>query len=563
MKQSKLFAPTTKEIPKDAIEASHQLMLRAGFIRQVTGGMYAYLPLADRILNKIQTIIRQEMEAIDANEMLMPAMIPSELWQKSGRFNTYGPLLYKLKDRKDREFIMAPTHEETFTKIIGDDIKSYKKLPITVFQLQTKYRDELRPRNGLLRGREFIMKDAYSFSADQEGLNQAFDSMDSAYHKIFDRINLDYRVIEADAGAMGGRVSKEFSAIADAGEDIIVYSDKSDYAANIEMAVDGLQPIVSDQALLNVEEINTPEVKTIDALAKFLEVEKNELVKTLIYKADEQLIAVLLRGDFELNEVKLKNDLQVDQLDPATPDEVVAQIGAHFGSLGPMNLPVEIKIYVDNLVAKSKNLIVGANKDGIHLKNVNFDRDFKVEKINDYRLVRQDDLAVDGGKLQFTKGIEIGHIFKLGTFYSDSLNAKVQTKDGQLENIIMGSYGIGVSRLLSAIAEQNHDDKGFVWPKSIAPYDVHLVVVNYQDETQRELSEKIEADLINAGLSVLVDDRDERPGIKFADSDLIGLPYRIIVGKRAAESIVEFKQRNMDDAEEINISEIIGKLTND
>lgn len=560
MKQSKLFAPTTKEIPKDAEVVSHQLMLRAGFIRQVAGGMYAYLPLADRILNKIQTIIREEMAKIDANEMLMPTVIPAELWQESGRYNTYGPLLYKLNDRKNREFLLAPTHEETFTKVISDDIKSYKKLPITVFQLQTKYRDELRPRNGLLRGREFIMKDAYSFSADQAGLDQAFDAMDKAYHEIFDRVSLNYRVIEADAGDMGGKVSKEFSAIAQAGEDIIAYSDTGDYAANLETAADGLKPIVSDQEVLELEKIETPAVKTIKALAGFLNLPESQLVKTLIYKADNRLIAILLRGDFELNEVKLKNDLQINQLTPADPNEVFETIGAHFGSLGPVNLPSEIKIYVDQLIAEDKNLIVGANADGFHLKNVNFNRDFPVEKINDYRLARQDDLSPDGGKLQFTKGIEIGHIFKLGTFYSDSLNAKIQNSDGQLTSLIMGSYGIGVSRLLSAIAEQNHDENGFIWPKSVAPYDVHLIVVNYGDDQQRLLAEKIEQELVDNHFEVLIDDRDERPGIKFAEADLIGIPYRIVIGKKAAESIVEFKERQQADAQEINISDILGKL---
>lgn len=557
MKQSKVFIPTLRETPAEAEVISHQLMLRAGYMRQVSAGVYAYLPLAQRVLNKINDIIREEMEKIDAIEMLAPILLPAELWQESGRYDTYGPDLFKLKNRHDRDMILGPTHEETMTALIRDDIKSYKRLPLTVYQIQTKLRDEKRPRSGLLRGREFIMKDAYSFSVDQAGLDEAFKQMEQAYMKIFDRVGLDYRVIVADAGAMGGSDSKEFSAPAEAGEDIIAYSDASDYAANLEMAKDLYIPNKSHAALGELERIATPEVGTIAELAEYLETTADKLTKTIFMFADGQPIMLLVRGDYEVNEVKVQNLLHADELRMATEEEAQEFIGAPFGSLGPVGVGENVKIIADEWITDMVNLTVGGNEAGFHYLNANVDRDFRIDEVADIRTAREGDLAVDGkGKLVFTKGIEIGHIFKLGTRYSKAMGAQVLDNNGRQVDIIMGSYGIGVSRLLSAIAEQNADEKGLSWPTNIAPWNVHLVPIKYTDEVQGALTDQINDQLVAAGYEVLVDDRNERPGVKFADSDLIGLPVRITVGKKASEGIVEVKVRNAEEAIEVRADEL-------
>ncbi|AOT55981.1 proline--tRNA ligase [Weissella soli] len=557
MKQSKVFIPTLRETPAEAEVISHQLMLRAGYMRQVSAGVYAYLPLAQRVLNKINDIIREEMEKIDAIEMLAPILLPAELWQESGRYDTYGPDLFKLKNRHDRDMILGPTHEETMTALIRDDIKSYKRLPLTVYQIQTKLRDEKRPRSGLLRGREFIMKDAYSFSVDQAGLDEAFKQMEQAYIKIFDRVGLDYRVIVADAGAMGGSDSKEFSAPAEAGEDIIAYSDASDYAANLEMAKDLYIPNKSHAALGELERIATPEVGTIAELAEYLETTADKLTKTIFMFADGQPIMLLVRGDYEVNEVKVQNLLHADELRMATEEEAQEFIGAPFGSLGPVGVGENVKIIADEWITDMVNLTVGGNEAGFHYLNANVDRDFRIDEVADIRTAREGDLAVDGkGKLVFTKGIEIGHIFKLGTRYSKAMGAQVLDNNGRQVDIIMGSYGIGVSRLLSAIAEQNADEKGLSWPTNIAPWNVHLVPIKYTDEVQGALTDQINDQLVAAGYEVLVDDRNERPGVKFADSDLIGLPVRITVGKKASEGIVEVKVRNAEEAIEVRADEL-------
>lgn len=557
MKQSKVFIPTLRETPAEAEVISHQLMLRAGYMRQVSAGVYAYLPLSQRVLNKINDIIREEMEKIDAIEMLAPILLPAELWQESGRYDTYGPDLFKLKNRHDRDMILGPTHEETMTALIRDDIKSYKRLPLTVYQIQTKLRDEKRPRSGLLRGREFIMKDAYSFSVDQAGLDEAFKQMEQAYIKIFDRVGLDYRVIVADAGAMGGSDSKEFSAPAEAGEDIIAYSDASDYAANLEMAKDLYIPNKSHAALGELERIATPEVGTIAELAEYLETTADKLTKTIFMFADGQPIMLLVRGDYEVNEVKVQNLLHADELRMATEEEAQEFIGAPFGSLGPVGVGENVKIIADEWITDMVNLTVGGNEAGFHYLNANVDRDFRIDEVADIRTAREGDLAVDGkGKLVFTKGIEIGHIFKLGTRYSKAMGAQVLDNNGRQVDIIMGSYGIGVSRLLSAIAEQNADEKGLSWPTNIAPWNVHLVPIKYTDEVQGALTDQINDQLVAAGYEVLVDDRNERPGVKFADSDLIGLPVRITVGKKASEGIVEVKVRNAEEAIEVRADEL-------
>ncbi|WP_273730169.1 proline--tRNA ligase [Leuconostoc mesenteroides] len=564
MKQSKLLMPTLRDIPAEAEVKSHQLLLKAGYIRPIAAGMFSYLPLAKRVLNKIETIIREEMDKIDANEMLVPEVLPAELWQRSGRYETYGPALYKFKNRQDRDFILGPTHEETFTQLIADEIKSYKKLPLTVYQIQAKFRDENRPRFGLLRTREFIMKDAYSFSADQEGLDEAFHNMEEAYTNIFDRLGLEYRAIVGDAGAMGGSDSKEFSAPAAAGEDTIAYSDATDYAANLEMAKDFYERRSATAEQLALEKISTPNEKTIDDVATLLDKPKNELVKTIMFVADDELVAVVTTGDFEVNEVKVQNYLHADSLVMAEEADVRKAVGAGFGSLGPVGLPEEVKLLVDERAADLANFAAGANEDGMHYVNINWNRDVDLlaENVSDFRTVREGDLAIDGkGKLQFTSGIEIGHIFKLGTRYSKTLGAQVLDNNGRQTDVIMGSYGIGVSRLLSAIAEQKADEDGLVWPASVAPFDIHIVPINMKDEDQARVAEQLETLLVAQGMEVLVDDRKERAGVKFADADLIGLPIRITVGKKADEDVVEVKVRASNANIEMRVSEVVDSVS--
>lgn len=564
MKQSKLLMPTLRDIPAEAEVKSHQLLLKAGYIRPIAAGMFSYLPLAKRVLNKIETIIREEMDKIDANEMLVPEVLPAELWQRSGRYETYGPALYKFKNRQDRDFILGPTHEETFTQLIADEIKSYKKLPLTVYQIQAKFRDENRPRFGLLRTREFIMKDAYSFSADQEGLDEAFHNMEEAYTNIFDQLGLEYRAIVGDAGAMGGSDSKEFSAPAAAGEDTIAYSDATDYAANLEMAKDFYERRSATAEQLALEKTSTPNEKTIDDVATLLDKPKNELVKTIMFVADDELVAVVTTGDFEVNEVKVQNYLHADSLVMAEEADVRKAVGAGFGSLGPVGLPEEVKLLVDERAADLANFAAGANEDGMHYVNINWNRDVDLlaENVSDFRTVREGDLAIDGkGKLQFTSGIEIGHIFKLGTRYSKTLGAQVLDNNGRQTDVIMGSYGIGVSRLLSAIAEQKADEDGLVWPASVAPFDIHIVPINMKDEDQARVAEQLETLLVAQGMEVLVDDRKERAGVKFADADLIGLPIRITVGKKADEDVVEVKVRASNTNIEMRVSEVVDSVS--
>ncbi|MDT7014590.1 proline--tRNA ligase [Levilactobacillus namurensis] len=562
MKQSKLLIPTLKEVPNDAEALSHQMMLRAGYIRQVTAGMYAYLPLAFRVLTNIETIIREEMDKIDAVETLMPAVLPASLWRDSGRYETYGPNLFKFKNRHDSDFILAPTHEETYTMLIRDAVKSYKRLPLVMYQIQAKYRDEDRPRYGLLRGREFIMKDAYSFSLDDADLDRIYGQMEGAYERIFDRIGLNYRAIVGDGGAMGGKDSKEFSAIAPVGEDTIVYSDSSDYAANLEMAKSLFISKKSHATPADLEKIATPGVKSIEDLAAFLKVQPAELVKSMLYMADkDQPVLVLVRGDHEVNETKLKNYLNADFLDPATPEDAEKYLGASFGSLGPVGVGEDVKILADQYVGDMVNVAVGANEDGHHYINANIDRDFRVDAYADLRTVQAGDVSPDGsGVLKFTKGIEIGHIFKLGTRYSDALGATVLDENGRQQPVVMGCYGIGVSRLLSAVAEQQADEHGLVWPRNIAPFDIHLIPVNLKKAEQADLTAELEKQLTAAGYRVLTDDRKERPGVKFADSDLMGIPARLTVGKKAGEGIVEIKIRKTGETVEVIKDEVASTI---
>ncbi|MFD1125948.1 proline--tRNA ligase [Lentilactobacillus raoultii] len=557
MKQSKILVPTLKETPKGAEALSHKMLVRAGYIKQISAGMYAYLPLAYRVLTKIENIVRQEMAKTSAHEMLMPDILPADLWKESGRYETYGPELFKFKNRHDTDFILGPTHEETFTELIRDSIKSYKQLPLILYQIQNKYRDEDRPRYGLLRSREFIMKDAYSFAAKEADLDQAYRAMENAYRKIFDRMGLKYRVIIGNGGAMGGSDSKEFSAMAAVGEDTIVYSDESDYFANLEMATSKVTDEPSTEADEALKKVATPNAKSIDEVAKLLGVSPKKTIKSMLYMADDQPILVLVRGDYDVNDVKLKNYLKADFLNSATDDQARDYLKADFGSLGPIGVDKEVRILADTRVANMKNAVVGADENGYHYINANADRDFKIDDVADLVVVKEGELSPDGkGKLKFTRGIEIGHIFKLGTRYSKSLNATILDENGRAIPVIMGSYGIGISRLLSAISEQNADENGLVWPVSVAPFTVHVIPVNVKKEVQMTLADQIEQQLTANGLEVLVDDRKERPGVKFADSDLMGIPLRITIGKKADEGIVEIKIRKNGETVESKVEEL-------
>ena len=612
MKQSKMLIPTLREMPSDAQVISHALLLRAGYVRQVSAGVYSYLPLANRVIEKAKKIMRQEFEKIGAVEMLAPALLSADLWRESGRYETYGDDLFKLKNREGSDFILGPTHEETFTALVRDSVKSYKQLPLNLYQIQPKYRDEKRPRNGLLRTREFIMKDGYSFHANYDSLDVTYDEYKTAYENIFTRSEIDFKAIIGDGGAMGGKDSQEFMAItpdrtdlnrwlvldksvasideipADvleaiktelsnwmvSGEDTIAYSSESSYAANLEMATNEYKPsnrVETESELVRVE---TPNCKSIDEVAAFLEVSEEQTIKTLVYIADEKPVVALLVGNDQLNEVKLKNHLGADFFEAATEAEVQALLGASFGSLGPVNLPNDVIVIADRKVQDLSNAVAGANEDGYHLTGVNPGRDFTAEYV-DIREVREGEISPDGkGVLQFARGIEIGHIFKLGTRYSDSMNATVLDENGRAVPLVMGCYGIGVSRLLSAVMEQharlfvNKTPKGeyrYAWginfPKELAPFDVHLIPVNVKDEESQSLTNKLEESLVAAGYEVLVDDRNERAGVKFSDSDLIGLPIRVTVGKKAAEGIVEVKIKATGDTIEVHADNLIETLS--
>ncbi|HGN7306116.1 TPA: proline--tRNA ligase [Staphylococcus aureus] len=561
MKQSKVFIPTMRDVPSEAEAQSHRLLLKSGLIKQSTSGIYSYLPLATRVLNNITAIVRQEMERIDSVEILMPALQQAELWEESGRWGAYGPELMRLQDRHGRQFALGPTHEELVTSIVRNELKSYKQLPMTLFQIQSKFRDEKRPRFGLLRGREFIMKDAYSFHADEASLDQTYQDMYQAYSRIFERVGINARPVVADSGAIGGSHTHEFMALSAIGEDTIVYSKESDYAANIEKAEVVYEPNHKHSTVQPLEKIETPNVKTAQELADFLGRPVDEIVKTMIFKVDGEYIMVLVRGHHEINDIKLKSYFGTDNIELATQDEIVNLVGANPGSLGPV-IDKEIKIYADNFVQDLNNLVVGANEDGYHLINVNVGRDFNVDEYGDFRFILEGEKLSDGsGVAQFAEGIEVGQVFKLGTKYSESMNATFLDNQGKAQPLIMGCYGIGISRTLSAIVEQNHDDNGIVWPKSVTPFDLHLISINPKKDDQRELADALYAEF-NTKFDVLYDDRQERAGVKFNDADLIGLPLRIVVGKRASEGIVEVKERLTGDSEEVHIDDLMTVITN-
>ena len=560
MRMSNLLMPTLREVPAEAEIASHRLMLRAGLIRKLAAGIYSYLPLGLRTLKKVEEIVREEMDRAGAQELLMSALLPAEAYQASGRWEVFGPSMFKLKDRGDRDFCLGPTHEELFTQCVIDNVKSYKEYPMTLYQIQTKYRDEGRPRFGVIRSREFVMKDAYSFDLDQKGLDESYQKMYDAYNRIFTRLGLDFTVVDADSGAMGGSGSQEFMVKSPVGEDGIAYCDDCGYAANYEKCECIPEPVEQIEGDLELLKIETPNAHTIDELVEYLGMSAHNFAKTIIYKADDKYIAAMVRGDRDVNEVKLKNLVGcTDDLELAEPSMVREITKAQVGFAGPIGLG--IPVYADKEVEMMKNFVVGANETDMHYKNVNIGRDFTPDVVADIRVVVTGDKCPKcGGEIKSEQGIEVGHIFKLGTKYSDALGLKYLDEEGKQQTVIMGCYGIGVTRCVAAAVEQLHDDNGIIWPVSIAPYQAIVVPANYKDEAQMAAAEKLYKELLDAGVEALIDDRAERAGVKFKDADLIGIPVRVVVGKKLGEGIVEYKERKMESAVDIALDDAVSKV---
>ncbi len=557
MKASKLLMPTLREAPAEAEISSHILMMRAALISKLAAGVYSYLPLGLKVLHNVQNIIREEMDRAGAQELLMSALLPAECYQKSGRWERFGDDMFRLKDRNDRDFCLGPTHEEIFTQTVIDSVHSYRDYPFTLYQIQTKYRDERRPRFGVMRTREFIMKDAYSFDTTKEGLDESYKAMYDAYRRIFDRLGLNYMIVDADTGAMGGSGSQEFMVISEVGEDTIAYCEDCRYSANIEKAV-CVAPETSNEEMKDMHKIGTPNARTIDEVAAFFGKDAKSFVKTMIYNCDGKLYAVLVRGDREINEVKLANITGAAEVALADAEDVVKITGAKVGFAGPVNLSAPI--IADNEVMAMRNFIVGANETDCHIENVNPGRDFTPEITADIRSIEEGDICpVCGKRIKTAQGIEVGHIFKLGTKYSDALGLTYRDETGEDKSVIMGCYGIGVNRCLAAVIEQNHDDNGIIWPVAVAPYKAVVVPVNVNDSVQANMAEEITKRLEDEGIEVIIDDRDERPGVKFKDWDLIGIPVRITVGKKAGEGLVEYKLRNEAEFELLEKEEAIKK----
>lgn len=563
MRMSKLYMPTLREVPSEAEIPSHQLLLRAGMIRKLVSGVYSFLPLGNRALKKVERIVREEMDAAGSQEVLMSAIQPAEIWKESGRWSDYGPEMFRLKDRHEREFCLGPTHEEYFTDLVKNELNSYKQLPLNIYQIQTKYRDEKRPRFGLMRSREFIMKDAYSFDMDEAGLDQAYKEMWDAYDKIFTRCTLKFRIVEGDSGAMGGSDSHEFMAISDIGESEIAYCEDCDYAATDEKAKCVYEVENMEIEELELEKIHTPSVRTIESLVEFFDLTADKFVKTLIYKAKDEIVAAVVPGNRELNEIKLANYLQIPEheLELAEPSIIKEVTGAETGFAGPIGMKGKVKILIDSRVTQMKNVIVGGNETDYHLKNANYNRDFTGEVVEDLLLVKEGDICPKcNSGLKIERGIEVGNIFKLGTKYSKALNATYLDENGKTQEFVMGSYGIGINRTVSAVVEQNHDEKGIIWPLAVAPYHVIVTIVSTKKEEQVELGERIYEELKSQGIEVLLDDRNERPGVKFKDAELIGIPIRVTVGRNASEGIVEYVIRGKEEKIEIKTDEILDKI---
>jgi prolyl-tRNA synthetase len=564
MRTSRFLLSTVKEIPADAEIVSHRLMLRSGMIRKVAAGVYDWLPLGLRVLRKVEAIVRQEMDHADAQELLMPAVQPSELWIESGRWEQYGPELLRLTDRHNREFCFGPTHEEVITDLVRREIRSYRQLPANFYQIQTKFRDEIRPRFGVMRAREFLMKDAYSFHVDMPSLEDTYDQMYHTYSRIFERAGLEYRPVEADTGSIGGNASHEFHVLAESGEDSIAICNHCDYAANVELAVAlppvGTRPVPSAA----MTEVDTPGQNTIDEVSGFLKIDPARTVKTLLVKGSDGAVALILRGDHELNEVKAeKLPLVAKPLVLITPEEVKLEAGCEPGSIGPVGL--DIPVIADESAARLSDFVCGANEDGKHLLNVNWGRDTEEPEVADLRNVVEGDpcpRSADqscSGSLTLKRGIEVGHIFQLGTKYSEAMQATVLDENGKSVVMPMGCYGIGVSRVVAAAIEQHHDDDGIIWPDTIAPFHIALVPIGYRKS--KELAHTVDdlySALTDAGFEVLLDDRNERPGVMFADMDLIGIPHRLVLGGRGLENgVIEYKKRGADKGEELPIEQVV------
>lgn len=564
MKLSKMHIKTLREVPAEAEIPSHILLIRTGMIRKLASGIYGFMPFGWRSVRKIEDIIRSEMDKAGGQEIHMSAIQPAELWQESGRWFAYGPELWRVKDRNGRDFCLGPTHEEIFTDIIRNDVSSYRQLPMNLYQIQTKYRDEARPRFGLMRSREFIMKDAYSFDRDFEGLDKSYDDMYKAYEKIFTRCGLTFRPVEADTGAIGGSNSHEFTALSEVGESEIAYCEKCSMAATTERAQCVDAPADTEE-MLPMEEVKTPGTKTIEAVADFLGMPQTKTIKALLFVTydeegnEKEYVAAFVRGDRELNMTKLINALNIPEhaIEFADEAKMSQKTGCVGGFTGPVGLH-DCKVVVDSELTGLRNLCAGANKENYHVKNVNYGRDYKGDIVTDLKLLKEGDpCPVCGAPVKHARGIEVGQVFKLGTKYSQAMNAVYKDENQQDRLIVMGCYGIGVTRTLSAIVEQHHDENGIIWPMSVAPYHVIITLVKPGDETQEAVAEEIYNRLSDAGVEVLLDDRDERPGVKFKDADLLGIPVRITVGKRAPEGVVEYKLRREAEKQEMSVSEAV------
>lgn len=561
MKMSNMLISTLREVPAEAEIDSHKLMLRAGMIRKMAAGVYNYMPLGLKVLKKVEDIVREEMNAAGAQEFLASAMIPAELWQESGRWDAYGAEMFRLKDRGERDFCLGPTHEEVFTDIARNEIKSYKQLPLNLYQIQTKYRDERRPRFGVMRSREFVMKDAYSFDKDQEGLDLVYDKMHDAYVKIFSRCGLDAKCVAADSGAIGGSNSAEFMVKSEVGEDDVVFCTHCNYAANIEKATAKLEEVDKEE-LLEAQKIATPDSRGINEVAEFLNISPKKTVKTLLYNVDGKIVAVFVRGDREVNEVKVANASNASgDLEMASHEDYIKAAGCDIGFAGPIGIKVDL-VLVDEEVKNMYNFVVGGNETGYHIQNVNYGRDFE-GTVGDFRNVTEGDACPEcGGKLTIARGTEVGHIFKLGTKYSESMNANFIDEDGKEKPFIMGCYGIGVTRTMASIIEQHHDENGIIWPLSVAPYHISVIPVNVKDEEQVKVANELYAELISMGVEAILDDRNERAGVKFKDSELMGIPMRVTVGKKITDGEVEFKLRD-GEMEIIKISDVSNVVKNE
>jgi len=561
VRATELFFPTLREEPSEAETISHRLLFRAGMIRKTAGGIYTYLPLGYRVIKKIINIVREEMDRAGGQEVGLPIVQPAELWMQSGRWLVYGDEMFRLKDRHQRDFCLGPTHEEVITDIVNHEVHSYRNLPLLLYQIQNKYRDEIRPRFGLMRGREFIMKDLYSFDVDEDGLELSYRKMYEAYCRVFDRLGLDYRVVEADSGAIGGNVSHEFIVLADTGESTVVFCDTCQYAANVEKAESVPEPRGDREEASPVQKVHTPGQRTIQDLCAFLGLPQHRQVKTLVYVADGRPVVALVRGDREVNEIKLKNHLGANQVEMAGESVVRELTGAGFGSLGPVGL--NLQVYADREVALMSNLVCGANEDDYHYINVNPGRDFQPAAYIDLRNAQEGDLCpvCREGRLKQTRGIETGHIFKLGTKYSEKMDATFLDEKGKERPMVMGCYGIGISRTMAAAIEQNYDEDGIIWPIAIAPFQVIIIPVNVKNREQMQVAESLYSEMQKAGLEVIMDDRDERAGVKFKDADLIGIPIRITIGPKSLQAgQVEVKKRWEKDFEMVEIDQALAKV---